>query len=142
MRHTARRPAYQRAAVLLVALLSAVLLGGVQRVSCEMHGLGAASTAPMDHTMMSGHSQHEASTSHRSGDHEHGSSDRGCDCSCIGECTMVAPVANAPAAAIVRVALVAPEPRRLVAAEPTRAPPPEPDRLLPFANGPPASAIL
>ena len=135
--HTPRRPAYSRAALMLVALLSVVLLGSVQGTSCRMHGLDAAQAAtaaddPMaGHAGMAGMSHHEGTTSEPGGHH-------GC-CTCIGDCTMVAPLASAPSAAIVLVALVVPAPSRPVDAEPPRAPGIEPDRLLPFANGPPPS---
>ena len=76
------------------------------------------------------------------GHQEHGSGDHGCDCSCIGACTMVAPLATPPAVATLRVALIDPEPRRALDLEPAHAPPAEPDRLLPFANGPPVSALI
>ena len=141
MRHIARRPAYPRAALLLLALLSMVSLGGAQSVSCEMHGLGASHGIATDDTVKAVHAG-MAGMSHDSGQtggaNEHGD----CHCSCIGDCSIVAPLATAPVATTIRVALVTPEPRRPIVAEPTRAPPPEPDRLLPFANGPPASALL
>ena len=142
MRTNARRPAFPRAAILLVALLSAVLLGGVQSASCEMHGLGAARSDGVEQAAMSGHAHEGSTASPLSDDHDHAAGEGGCDCSCIGDCRMVAPLATAPAAATIRVALVAPEPSRQIDAEPTRAPPPTPDRLLPFANGPPVSALL
>jgi hypothetical protein len=37
MRRAHRRPAYARLALMLLALLSAVVLGGVQEASCAMH---------------------------------------------------------------------------------------------------------
>ena len=40
---------------MLVALLSAVLLGGVQGASCAMHGLGAAQPDGMAHAGMADH---------------------------------------------------------------------------------------
>jgi hypothetical protein len=55
---------------------------------------------------------------------------------------MVAPLATPPAVATLRVALIDPEPRRALDLEPAHAPPAEPDRLLPFANGPPVSALI
>jgi hypothetical protein len=126
-----------RAASLLLALLSAVGFGGAQEAACAMHGLGAAHAG-------AGVASHVTTVrmTHESGDHEHGRGTSGCDCTCIGDCTMVAPLATAPAVATLRVALIDPEPRRPLDVEPAHAPPAEPDRLLPFANGPPASALV
>lgn len=140
MRHARRRPAYARVALMLVALLSAVLLGGVQEASCAMHGLGALRTAG---TAMAGpsHVGHLATMSHDSGERSHGAEHPGCDCTCIGDCTMVAPLATSPAAITLRVALIDPAPRRTLDIEPALVPPAEPDGLLPFANGPPASSL-
>ena len=132
-----RRPAYSRAALMLVALLSALLLGGVQDASCAMHGLGATRSHMMVGDM-AGHAG-MAGMSHEGGTTDAGGHD-GC-CTCIGDCTMVAPLANAPGAPTVRVALVAPEPGRRLDEEPRRPLSVEPDRRLPFANGPPASAL-
>ncbi len=126
---------------MLVALLSAVVLGGVQEASCAMHGLGAAraeSAAPASMT----HADHVSGMSHESGQHSTGSGDVGCHCTCIGSCTTVAPLAISPAAVMLRIALIEPEPRRPLDIEPTHALPAEPDRLLPFANGPPASPLV
>ncbi|MFL5620415.1 MAG: hypothetical protein ACJ79A_18720 [Gemmatimonadaceae bacterium] len=141
MRHIRRRPAYFQAALTLVALLSAVLLGGVQEASCAMHGLGAARSESVAPAGMS-HTGHAPATSHERGRHSHGSGDSGCDCSCIGACTIVAPLATPRAVVTLRIALIDPEPRRPLDTEPALAPPVEPDRLLPFANGPPASALV
>ena len=137
------------AAPLFIALMSAVLLGGVQEASCAMHGRGAARTsaapAPVaGHAMpghaMAGHAVAET-ISPPSGGHEHDRSHSGCDCSCIGACTMSAPLASPPAAVTVRIALVEPQPRRSLDTEPAQSPAREPDRLLPFANGPPAATL-
>ena len=133
-----RRPPYARAALLLLALLSAVMLGNAQAVSCAMHGLGAAKAdagtgaAMADHAGMAGMS-HEGGTPDAGGHH-------GC-CTCIDECAMVAPLASAPTAATVLVASIVPLPRRPIDVEPREAPEIEPDRLLPFANGPPGPAL-
>ena len=126
---------------MLVALLSAVLLGGVQSASCEMHGLGAARGHQAHADVMAGHS-HGSVAADRTGDSGADMGGSGCDCTCIGTCTMVAPLVVAPSTPTLLVALAAPEPSRPVATEPTRAPPPAPDRLLPFANGPPGSALV
>ena len=139
VQYALRRPAYPRAALMLVALLSALLLGGVQDASCAMHGLGATQGHAMADGDMAGHAG-MAGMSHEGGTTDTGGHDS-C-CTCIGDCTMVAPLAKAPSAPTVRVALVAPEPGRRLDAEPRRPPTLEPDRLLPFANGPPASATI
>ena len=54
---------------------------------------------------------------------------------------MAAPLVTPPASVTLRVTLVDAEPRLPLDREPLQAPPVEPDRLLPFANGPPASAL-
>jgi hypothetical protein len=131
-----------RAASLLIALLSAVMLGGVQEAACAMHGLGAAQKG---HAAMAGSTvaaNDAAAASHQAGGHSHDMGGTGCDCSCIGACTMVAPLATPPAVATLRIALIEPEPRRPLDIEPAHAPTAEPDRLLPFANGPPVSALI
>ena len=124
---------------MLVALLSAVLLGGVQEAACAMHGLGAAA-APR--AAMATMSADAPAVAHDAGGHSHDMGDAGCDCTCIGDCTMVAPLATPPTVATLRIALIAPEPRRSIEREPAQPPTAEPDRLLPFANGPPASALV
>jgi hypothetical protein len=126
---------------MLVALLSAAMLGGVQEASCAMHGLGAARSGTAELASMT-HPNHAPAMSHESRQHSHGAGDSGCDCTCIGACTMAAPLATPPVVATLRVALTEPEPRRPLDIEPAHAPPAEPDRLLPFANGPPASALI
>lgn len=139
---------------MLVALLSTVLLGGAQGASCAMHGLGAAQTDMMSHTMSGGLAGHTGMAGHtgvaghdgvtgmsHEGGPTNGGEHHGC-CSCIGACTMVAPLATAPTAATLLVALVVPEPGRPIETEPRRPPSAEPDRLLPFANGPPSTALV
>jgi hypothetical protein len=79
-----------------------------------------------------------AAVSHESGHDSQGADHSGCDCSCIGDCTMVAPLATPPSVATLRVALIEPATRRPIDVEPTLVEPDEPDRLLPFPNGPPA----
>ena len=118
-----------------------VMLDGVQSASCEMHGLGAAGMG-----VLVAHDAGEMGSTSTSA-HEHGvpaehTDMPGCDCTCIGTCTMVAPLVDPPTSVTLRVALVAPQPRRDLEREPAVALPREPDRLLPFANGPPASALL
>jgi hypothetical protein len=140
MRHARRRPAYARIALMLVALLSAVLLGGAQEASCAMHGLGAVPSAGV---AMAGpsHTDHASAMAHESGHDSQGAEHHGCDCTCIGDCTMVAPLATSPAVVTLRVALIDPAPRRTLDIEPALVPPAEPDGLLPLANGPPASPL-
>ena len=126
---------------MFLALLSMVMLDGVQSASCEMHGLGATGM----HAVVDEGAGDMVGTG--AATHEHGAPANdtdmpGCDCTCIGACTMVAPLATPPTAVTVRVALVAPQPRRDLEREPAVALPREPDRLLPFANGPPPSALL
>jgi hypothetical protein len=141
VRRTVRRSSLPASTLMLVALLSAALLGGVQEASCAMHGLGAARSegaAPAGMT----HTHHASTMSHEGGQHSQSSGGSGCECSCIGACTMAAPVATPPAVVTLRIALSEPEPRRPLDLEPALAPPVEPDRLLPFPNGPPASALV
>jgi hypothetical protein len=144
VRHRSRTFPRIRGALLLLALLSAVVLGGVQSASCEMHGLGAMRGRM---TGMQSEMPDRTPAAMLAGfGHQHGRSDRGhrdgdCCCSCIGECTMVAQLVPLPTSVEVRVALVVPQPRRVLDAEPAQSPPLEPDRLLPFANGPPALAF-
>lgn len=117
-----------------------VTLGDVGRSACEMHGVGAmtmgiggdgrAGTAP------SGAAEHQ---------HERSQSDRipeECHCSCIGACTATAPLASLVAAPTLRVDIADAEPRRLFDAPSGGTEPAETDRLLPFANGPPAALTL
>lgn len=131
---------------MLVALLSVVLLGGVQEASCPMHGLGAARSgvttmADADHASHADHADHASALSHEGGHDSQGAEHHECDCSCIGDCTMVPPVATSPSVATLRVALIDPAPRRILDIEPALVPSAEPDGLLPFANGPPASPL-
>ena len=140
MRHAHRRPAYARVALMLVALLSAVLLGGLQEAACAMHGLGGVRSAGATAAGPS-HAAHASAMAHESGHHSQGAEHTGCDCTCIGDCTTVAPLATSPSAVTLRVALIDPAPRRMLDIEPAIAPLAEPDGLLPFANGPPASPL-
>ena len=141
VRRTVRRSGHPATALLIIALLSAVLLGGVQDAACAMHGLGAlrADTPPAI-AQTAHHDAHAPRMSHESGRHSH--RDGGCDCTCIGACTMAGPVATAPTAVTLRVGLVAPAPRVPLDREPARTPPVAPDRLLPFGNGPPVSPLV
>ena len=126
-----------RAAPLLIALLSAVLLAGVQEASCEMHGLGAARAGAADGAAMMEHDRAAASEHHSNG----GAPDTGCDCSCIGACAISAPLATPPAAVTLRIAGVLPEPSRPIDLAPAQPQAREASRLLPFANGPPSASV-
>jgi hypothetical protein len=137
------------AAPLFIALLSAVLLGGVQEAACAMHGLGAvrADSAPVAQAVhvapvhaVATHAAAESMSAQSDG-HDHDPGQPGCHCSCIGACTMSAPLAVPPAVVTLRVALFQPQARRPLDTEPAQSPAREPDQLLPFANGPPASAL-
>ena len=124
---------------MFLALSSMMLLDGVQSAACEMHGIGKVSM----HATAAGHGASAGGAMLHGHDAPANDPDAlACDCTCIGACTMVAPLADPPAAATLRIALVAPEPRRALDLEPPLSPPREPDRLLPFANGPPASALV
>jgi hypothetical protein len=140
--HTRRPSAYFQSVLMLVALLSAVMLGGVQESACAMHGLGAAAAPQAGMSTMATAPSDAAGASHDAGGHSHDMGDAGCDCTCIGDCSMAAPLATPPAIATLRIALVDPEPRRRLDSEPRQPPTAEPDRLLPFANGPPSLALL
>lgn len=124
-----------RGVLVLLALLSQVGFGSAESFRCSMHGVGAA----MSHDVPAGAMMHHPAAAH------HGDSDKdaaGCHCSCIGDCSAAVVLPTAPGTATLRIAPVAAAPRRpldTAAAQPTR---PEPDRLLPFANGPPATALL
>ena len=124
------------AAPLFIALLSAVMLAAVQAASCEMHGLGVAPSGQQ----VASHAS-DAAGSHESGAGEHGHGSTGCDCTCIGACTVSAPLATPPATVTLRIALVEPEPSVTVGTEPSLSLPRAPDRLLPFANGPPSTSV-
>jgi len=132
-------PLRLRGVLVLLALLSQVGFGNAQSLQCDMHGLGAmrgghtiasATAAPME-------MQHPAT--HRS----HGDTGTdACHCTCIGDCSAAVSLPAAPIAATLRVTLVVAQPRRSPDAAPTRPTLPELERLLPFANGPPATALL
>jgi hypothetical protein len=123
-----------------IALLSATLLGSVSSLGCNMHGFGTAHVgAGPAATRLVALDAETPQMTHGGGDpHD---AHRGCDCTCVGDCTMVAPLVVPPAGVILRVALVEPQPQRPLDTEPPPSPS-EPDRLLPFANGPPASALI
>ncbi len=122
-----------RGVFVLLALLSQVGFGSAESLRCDMHGLGA---------MMGDGSTTGAISHHHAAAHHSDTDGGGCHCTCIGDCSAAVPLPTAPSAPTLRVALVIAQPGRpldTAAARPTR---PEPDRLLPFANGPPATALL
>jgi len=123
--------------LVLLALLSQVGFGNAQSLRCDMHGMGAMLDGGVAHGTMAGGTMHHQ-TSHEG----NGSKDAdGCHCSCIGDCSAAVALPTSPSAPTVRVALVVATPRRPLDIEPARPTSPEPDRLLPFANGPPATAL-
>src|SRR4026208_227280 len=98
MRRAHRSPAYARLALMLVALLSAVLLGGVQERACARHGLGAARSEGVATAGMM-HAGHASAMAHAGGDGSQDADHPGCDCTCIGQRSMGAPPAAPPPAA-------------------------------------------
>jgi hypothetical protein len=123
--------------LVLLALLSQVGFGNAESLRCDMHGLGAMMGDGATHGAMAGGMHHQPA-SHQGG----GSKDaHGCDCTCIGDCSAAVALPTAPRAPTLHVALVAATPLRPLDIEPARPTSPEPDRLLPFANGPPATAL-
>ena len=127
-----------RGVLVLLALLSQVGFGNAESLRCGMHGMGAMLDHGATHGMIAGGMMHHQPASHQGS----GSQDaNGCHCTCIGDCSAAVALPVAPSAPTLRVALVAAAPRRPLDIEPARPTSPEPDRLLPFANGPPATAL-
>ena len=133
-----------RAVILLLALLSAVVLGVGQEATCEMHG-GLAAGSVTGGSRQHHATAHVGTTAHEHGRHERGSSHQdshGCNCTCIGDCSASAPVATLPPATTVRVATIAAQARVEPETRSSDAPPQaSADRRLPFANGPPATQL-
>ena len=124
--------------LVLLALLSQVGFGNAQSLECDMHGLGAMADHGSSHGAVAGGTRHHERTAH----HAAGDKDAaGCHCTCIGDCSAAVALPTAPSAPTLRVALVVATPRRPLDIEPARPTSPDPDRLLPFANGPPATAL-
>jgi hypothetical protein len=125
--------------LVLLALLSQVGFGNAESLRCDMHGMGALMGDGATHAAMAGGGMmhHQPATHH----HHGGKGAHGCDCTCIGDCSAAVVLPTAPSATTLHVALVAATPRRSLDIEPARPTSPEPDRLLPFANGPPATAL-
>jgi len=122
--------------LVLLALLSQVGFGSAESLRCDMHGMGA---------MVAAGAMTGAATHHHGQAAHNGASDKdaqGCHCTCIGDCSAAVALPTAPSAPTLRVALVVAAPRRPLDIEPTRPTSPEPARLLPFANGPPATALI
>jgi len=135
--------------LVLLARLSQVGFGNAQSLACDMHGMGAmvgvratdgAAPAGMTHHQPGAHHgvAHHGVAHHGDGNQD---ADGGCHCTCIGDCSAAVALPTAPSAPTLRVALVAAAPSRPLDIEPARPTSPEPDRLLPFANGPPATAL-
>lgn len=125
--------------LVLLALLSQVGFGNAESLRCDMHGMGALMGDGATHAAMAG----DGMMHHQPATHQHhgGKGAHGCDCTCIGDCSAAVVLPTAPSATTLHVALVAATPRRSLDIEPARPTSPEPDRLLPFANGPPATAL-
>jgi len=124
--------------LVLLALLSQVGFGNAESLRCDMHGMGAMMGGGATHGMLAGGGMHhQPATDHGGGDQD----SQSCHCTCIGDCSAAVAMPLAPRAPTLRVALVAAAPRRPLDIEPARPTSPEPDRLLPFANGPPATAL-
>jgi len=126
---------FLRSVPLLFALLSAVVLGNAREVACQMHGLGAMS-APA-----AAAAHHGANHAPATGGHRHQDAS-GKDCCCIDECSSTVAVATTPITPTLLVAFVAAQPRRTFDERSAQSAPPAPDRLLPFANGPPAGLLV
>jgi len=125
-----------RGVLVLLALLSQVGFGNAESLRCDMHGMGA---------MMAGGGANAGGMMHHQPATHQGDSNQdahGCDCTCIGDCSAAVALPTAPSVTTLRVAIVAATPSRPLDIEPARPTSPEPDRLLPFANGPPATALL
>lgn len=112
--------------------------GNAESLRCDMHGMGAMMGDRATHGAMAGGMMHHQPATHQS---DGSQSTHGCDCTCIGDCSAAVALPTAPSATTLHVALVAATPRRPLDIEPARPTSPEPDRLLPFANGPPATAL-
>jgi hypothetical protein len=130
--------------LVLLALLSQVGFGNAQSLACDMHGMGAmVGVRATDGAAPAGMTHHQPGAHHGVAHHGDGNQDAdgGCHCTCIGDCSAAVALPTAPSAPTLRVALVAAAPSRPLDIEPARPTSPEPDRLLPFANGPPATAL-
>jgi hypothetical protein len=123
---------------LCFALVAAMGAGSAGRAMCARHGLGGMTShvMPANHADMARH----AVTHHpEHGSSQHEDSD---GCCCAGECSGVATMVTIPDTALVRVAVVVAEPVSVFEPLGRQTLPAEPDRLLPFANGPPAVATV
>jgi hypothetical protein len=122
--------------LVLLALLSQVGFGNAESLRCDMHGMGAMMAAGGANA---GAMMHHQPATHTGSGHQDAA---GCHCTCIGDCSAAVALPTAPSVATLRVAIVVATPSRPLDIEPARPTSPEPDRLLPFANGPPATALL
>lgn len=136
MRHPSPLLLRLRGLLVLLALLSQVGFGSAESLRCDMHGMGAMMAAGGANA--GGMMHHQPATHHGDGNQD----THGCHCTCIGDCSAAVALPTAPSAPTLRVALVLATPSRPLDIEPGRPTSPEPDRLLPFANGPPATALL
>ncbi|MEO8562351.1 MAG: hypothetical protein ABI601_09775 [bacterium] len=127
-----------RSVSLLLALLSAVVLGNAREVACVKHGLGAMPA----HSAAGHHASHGATRrAEPASGHQHGESE-GQDCCCIDDCSTVVTIASAAVTPTLLVAYVSAQPRRVFDDSSAPIAPSEADRLLPFANGPPAERLI
>lgn len=136
MRHPSPLLLRLRGLLVLLALLSQVGFGSAESLRCDMHGMGAMMAAGGANA--GGMMHHQPAAHHGDGNQN----THGCHCTCIGDCSAAVALPTAPSAPTLRVALVLATPSRPLDIEPGRPTSPEPDRLLPFANGPPATALL
>lgn len=129
-----------RGVLVLLALLSQVGFGNAESLRCSMHGQGATMGGrTTSDAAPAGVMMHHQSATHR-GDADKGAD--GCDCTCIGDCSAAVALPTAPNAPTLRVAVVVAASHRPLDTAAARRTSPEPDRLLPFANGPPATTLL
>lgn len=132
--------------------MSMVAFGDSQRELCAMHGGTSGTPAmgamAMGDMMMGGVDAHERMAPRDAQlrkDGSRGSSDQqnsdDCCCTCIGDCSVTAPVATLPSATTIRVATIRVEPRHALDEPASGSPPASADRRLPFPNGPPATRL-
>lgn len=126
-----------RGVLVLLALLSQVGFGNAQSLQCDMHGLGAMRSEPATVGVAAG-----SMGTHHAAHHGNPDGNGGCHCTCIGDCSAAVALPTSPSAPTLRVALVVAQPRRPIERTAVRPALRDPDGLLPFANGPPATALL
>jgi hypothetical protein len=129
-----------------------VALGDAQQAACEIHGggFGRAGTSDRMHgSAMQGGAMHDGTGADMATHHGHARSSGGsgeqdsnaCSCTCIGDCSVSAPMAAVPTLPTIRVAIISAQPRRRLDVRTSDTPPPSADRRLPFPNGPPATRL-